>query len=397
MRSQFLLPLVVLALIGCQGKKADLPSTPGAVPQSDQARPPVSAAAPKTDPAALAAEVAGAIKGKPFKPDQVTIEGNKLTFRKGKDFFADMEIAFDLPKSDGSREGKAWSFGGDNFGDPTITVQAREGQGAPDSDFVWAKDYTMSLKIAKQTPKAIEGTIDLKIAKPANTHLIGTFSARVNKTATDPLDAEDAPYVEGKIAIIGQWQEEMLSAGFHGKGTDGKRYSNGAGTKLSPGSGGSATCTTFKPQLTSITNDVTRGLCYRHVKMAPGDYLVSVRRGDVMAAWKKVTVKPGDQLTVDLTIDLAKMGSIVATLPDAEANDSSEWRLSLIPIELDSPALGDPFQFGGAEVKKGTKTVTVKGVPAGKYRARRGKSEAEVEVTAGKEAAVTLIRKESKR
>ena len=103
-------------------------------------------------------------------------------------------------------------------------------------------------------------------------------------------------------------------------------------------------------------------------------------------------MKEGDQLTADLTIDPAKMGDVVVTLPDEEANDDVEWHLALIPAEVVSPDLNFGYGFSGAEVKKGQKTITVKGVLAGRYKAVRGKSEAMVEIVAGKSTAVTLVR-----
>jgi hypothetical protein len=136
-----------------------------------------------------------------------------------------------------------------------------------------------------------------------------------------------------------------------------------------------------------------------HVKMTPGDYVVYVRRGKVPAAWKKVAVKEGDQLTVDLTIDPAKMGSIVVTLPDEEAKAKMSLinsSLFLIPVEFDRSETWVRAAFDAGSVEEGNKTVARKGVPAGKYLALRGKSEAEVEVAAGKESAITLVRKESK-
>jgi hypothetical protein len=107
-------------------------------------------------------------------------------------------------------------------------------------------------------------------------------------------------------------------------------------------------------------------------------------------------VKAGDQQTLDLTIDPARTGEVVVTLPAVEANDAFEAPLSLRPADVDVPVSSAHFAFDAAEVKKGQTTVTVKGVPAGKYRAARGKSGADVEVAAGKSVAVTLVRAESK-
>ena len=130
--------------------------------------------------------------------------------------------------------------------------------------------------------------------------------------------------------------------------------------------------------------------------MPPGDYIVYVLRGGVPAAWKKVTVKPGDQQTVNLSINPAKTGGLTVTLPDAEANDQARRLLLLIPADIDLPGKAWHDAFQAAEVQPGDKTVSVIGVPAGKYRVVRGKSSAEVEVVAGKTATVALIRDEPK-
>jgi hypothetical protein len=104
--------------------------------------------------------------------------------------------------------------------------------------------------------------------------------------------------------------------------------------------------------------------------------------------------KEAGALRVDLSIDPAKTGELTVTLPDAEAKDQVRRPLLLIPaeIELAETAWSDAFQ--AAEVQPGEKTVSVAGVPAGKYRTIRGKSSAEVEVAAGKTAAVTLVQDE---
>ena len=223
----------------------------------------------------------------------------------------------------------------------------------------------------------------------------------IQKTAVDLPNAADAPSVSGKIMMMGEWQDESFTAGFVGKGRDGKTYSNSCGLIFSSvGGGESITSETFKPQLTSIFNHATTGLGFTHVKISPGDYVVYVRREKVPAAWKRVTVKEGDQLTVDLTIDPAKMGSIVVTLPDEEANSKMSLinsSLFLIPIGFDWSEMWIRDAFETGYVEEGNTTVARKAVPAGKYLALRGKSEAEVEVTAGKESAITLVRKESRK
>ena len=211
------------------------------------------------------------------------------------------------------------------------------------------------------------------------------------------LTAADAPYVRGSVEIVGTWKEERLAAGFAGQGADGKPHSNMAGTNFSSDSGTWVQSDTFKPQITRIENKNGGNPEYRHTHLPPGDYVVYVQRGGVPAAWKKVTVKEGDEQTVDLTVDPAKAGALTVTLPDAEADDKIRWPLVVVPAGIDLPGTAWHQAFQAADMKPGEKTVSVTGIPAGKYKVVRGKSAADVEITAGKNVTVTLVRDESKK
>ncbi len=386
------LGLFGLLLAGCQENKNDPPAGRGPVVPASPSTPPA-----QKSKAGPVAEVSGMIKGSPFKPDSVTLQGNTLSFRKGKGVFSDMEITFQVPaKAEDIREGNTWNLGGDQFGHPFLNVSAKDGSGFAGSEAVRGEDYSMTLTITKRTPKAIEGTINLKVMKPENTNLAGKFSATVKKTGTDPLDADDAPYIQGKIIMKGDWKEESLTAGFQAKGADGKSYSNLSGTAFSRDGGGSASSLTFDPQITSVLSDKKDGPRFVHTRLAPGEYLVYVRRGGVLAAWKNVTVKPGDQQKVDLTIDLDNVGSLVVTLLDKEVigkDDTNFNNLQLIPDGISLPTDFNAFLFDAGQVKEGEKTITSTNVPAGKYKAIFRKSEVMVEVVAGKESAVTLVPK----
>jgi hypothetical protein len=193
--------------------------------------------------------------------------------------------------------------------------------------------------------------------------------------------------------MVGPWQKETLAAGFVGTAADGKRHANSAGTAVSPGDKQWATSTTFKPQLTSFFNHPS-GPGFKHVHVPPGEYVVYVRRGEVVADWKKVTLKAGGQAAVDLTVDPAKTGVVVLSVPEEEAKAAGS--LALTPAEFDPSDAWFRSAFQAARLKAGEKAVTVRGVPAGKYHALLGKSEAEVEVTAGKTTAVTLVRAKAK-
>ena len=268
MRFRFLLLPGIALLVGCPVKNSDPPvaGTTSATPATTPSPP----SAPPGDPP-VTTPVAGQIQGKPFTPDQVIFEGKSLSFRKGKDFFPEAEIKFDMPEGSlGNLKGREWTFAGRKPENPTVFVAKTEGKDVPKTEFVWPEDYTMTIKITDQTKKEVKGTIDLRVTKPANTHLAGTFTATIKKTFEDPLDADDAPYIQGKIVFVGPWKQEKLAIGFVGKGADGKPYSNMAGVTLSAEfTGGGATSMSFAPQLTSLTN-TKAGPGYRHTQADSG-------------------------------------------------------------------------------------------------------------------------------
>jgi len=223
--------------------------------------------------------------------------------------------------------------------------------------------------------------------------LVGTFTAAIKKSAADLPDAADAPAISGKIALRADWQKERIAVAFVAKGKDDKRFENWsesifragvseADTALSSGARGRQEMIVF--------NDARTGLGYKHVGLPPEDYLIYVSRNGVTADYKKVAVKEGDLLTVDLAIDPSKAGRVVATLSAEESVDQLDGEsFYLVPIEFDASDYRYRLSFRAG---KGDKSVTIEGVPAGKYLAIHGKSEAKVEVFAGRETAATLVR-----
>ena len=195
MRSWSISMVAVVLLAGCQNKLSDSgqagSSTTGDVRSTTGG---TGGETPK-DPAT------GMIQGKPFTPDNIVLEGTRLAFKKGKEFFAEQEMTLELPFKEGDPlQGKEWKLGG-NFGDPAVTVSSRAGDNAPDTKFVFGQDYTAAVKITKQTSTTVEGTIDLQVKNPGNTFLRGTFTASFKKSPFAPLGPEDAPYVHGKIVL----------------------------------------------------------------------------------------------------------------------------------------------------------------------------------------------------
>jgi hypothetical protein len=215
--------------------------------------------------------------------------------------------------------------------------------------------------------------------------------------AGDGLAVADAPYVRGSIAFVGPWKEERLAAGFAGQGADGKPHSNMTGTQFSSESGTWVQSDTFKPQITRLENKSGSTPEYRHTHLPPGDYVVYVKRNNISAAWDVVSVKAGDQQTVDLNIDPAKTGEVAVTIPEVEAREQIRSPLLLLPVEIKLPGTAWHQAFEASEVKLGVTSVAVAGVPAGKYKVVRGKSSADVKVVAGRKATVSLVREVPKR
>jgi hypothetical protein len=382
--------LIVVLTLGCQDKKPSGPPAPVESPT-----PAATIATATTGPAPFAPgppSLDGTIDGKPFRPQAASIEGWFVVFRQ-KEGDGESTMQFLLPPQEGANlAGREWNFGG-KIDDPVLVLMRPDRKEPTD---VFGPDYTMSFRLTKQTRDSVEGVIDLTVKKPAGTFLKGQFLATYLKAPTAPLGPDDAPYVQGKIAVKGAKQTEKLAAGYVGIGTDGKPYSNEAGFPIDIGKELSSHAESPQiPSQVSWLASTESAVTYRHLNVPPGDYLVYVRRDTVMSAWKRVKLKNGDQQTLDLTIDPANTGEVVVTLPESAAKDPADTSLALVPLKADLPelGLGSEHYFNVATVKMGEKTVNVSGIPAGKYRAVRGTDEAEVEVVAGKSVGVTLVKK----
>lgn len=384
--------VMLFVAVGCQDKKPAGPAaaveTPG--PETTAATTATTSSAP-VGPGSP--PLAGTMDGKAFRPNRVSVDdtpqGPVLVFHHTEEKGESSIGIVSLPVPEGQKlEGRNWTFGG-KVDDPLVVLTRPEWK---DPKGVAGPDYTLTLRLTKQSRDAVEGVIDLTVKTPAAT-LKGPFRATYHRSPTAALGPDDAPYVQGKVIVKGAKKTEKLAAGYVGVGTDGNAYSNEAGYPVDVGQVGfaSAPCPEKPTQLSWLAS--TEGaITYRHLNMPPGDYLVYVRRDTVMSAWKRVKIKDGDRQTVDFTIDPANTGEVVVTLP---ASDSKEMSLAVVPAKADLPelGLGSEHYFNVATVKPGEKTVKVSGIPAGKYRAVRGTDEVEVEVVAGKSVAVTLAPK----
>jgi hypothetical protein len=381
-RSTMLIPFLLAT--GCQDKKPEQSGravevvTTSAPAASEATR---AGAAPTIVPAAT--PLSGSLSGKPFRPEKIGFDGiaagTIVTIAAGDDM-----LQIFIPGPEGEKlEGKELSLGGKPEDAPITWLRLSKNE---HEDIA---DYSMKLKINKQSRSALEGHLELTIKKPADTELRGNFTATYQRSPTAPLGPEDAPCVHGKITIKDVKPTEQLAAGFVGIAANGNPCSNEAGFPLDTMHDGYSRLDGNVAGQTSILANTAKVISYRHLNMPPGDYIVYVRRDGLMAAWKRIKLKEGELPALNLTIDPAATGEVVVTFPDAAAESS----LALVPPKADLPDLGvgSEHYFKVATVKAGEKTIKVQGVPAGKYRAIRGTDEADVEVVAGKSVAVTLV------
>jgi hypothetical protein len=398
--------------LGCGGQ----PSTPAPANQDSAVKAPADkqGTAPATEPAKGPkgseigwnadvkklvipnAPVSGKLHGQTFIPDKVKFENGTLTFRRGKELFADQEVSIMLfLQGDERPGGKTFEIGtAADFGSPHVHLHYKEaGQDFPKTEMFMDK-YAMKLEFGKAADDKLPGKIYLCAPDAAKSVVAGTFIAEVAADPNGPPRPSDAPYVTGHIAIKGKEKEKFrLSAGYVGQTAKGETQSNGAGTEVVLGSfGGWVSSTTFEPRVTTFGYDPKTGCMYKHVKMTPGVYLVYAQAAPAFVDWKWAEVKENSQITADFSIDLAEAGTLEVQLPEK----SVEKRISVIPLDGD----GKLPDFKGSwdqvaasldlsfEAKKG-KTV-IEGLRAGSYRVVAGKLSADVQVKAKTTVAVEL-------
>jgi hypothetical protein len=395
--------LVLVSLIGCGGPNPTGPApepTP-APARPDQPKPEPTTPAPlkpadlyEMDPAKHAppaAPASGRLGGKPFTPDKVELQGDTLTFRTGKEFFADSELVIKLnakPTADGVKVTVTPTQKFHEMAVQMLTVSTRKGDGLPDTTMV-SDGFALTLELGKKAGGKVPGKIHLALPGDGRNHLAGTFDATWVRPITDPPTDDDAPYIHGTVALSAA-KGKMLSVGYveiAGK----EMVSDGAGTIVpNAGDGGGwVQSTTFKPRVATLRFDKGTPK-FEFVKLPPGTYLVYARLKDGPVAWEKVEVKAGGQITKDLKLEAGKGGTVEVTTP---ADFKGEVRLAPADIVKgdDAVLVASRVAFSldlGAEVKGGK--ATVKDVPPGKYTlfATPGPVEPKgtVEVTADKTA-----------
>jgi hypothetical protein len=378
---------VGIASLGCgKGGAPTPPAAPhGAGP--DQPAPP---AAWSLDPATLAypdRPAAGRVHGQDFTPDQVKLEGNVLRFRQGKEFFPDREIQvflFTDPEAIAQGlhvEARPDSQAGSQV--PHVNLAWMEGGGGVPKTESFSSKYAMKLDLGKADGRKLPGKVYVCLPDADHSFLAGTFTA----DAPELLGTK----IHGRVALKGAG-DHKLAVGYVGSAANGEVKSSSAGITVNPGFSVSS-------MGSHLAFDDKGGCTYRHLGVPPGTYLVFAALNGRTLGWKWVEVRGEKDLTVDLVVDQADVGTLDVQLPA----QGKERRVNLLPLDgagklptLKAPADVVASQLQalvrglGAEAKPGGDRVSFSGLKAGAYRALAGPVSADATVKARKTVAVQL-------
>jgi hypothetical protein len=396
----------VLASVGLAGSLGALLGCGGTQPPADPAQVQVAptgdtgkAADPATktdlyeiDPAkhvVPATPAAGVLRGKPFAPDRVELEGHRLTFRQGKDFFADLELVVAINEKvklgDGAkivvRPNQRWT---DRI--PSLTTAVRGEKGLPDVKFI-TDDYAMTLELGKPEKGKTAGSIYICLPDSSRSYLAGTFVAARKRGLNEPPGAEEVPFIQGTLSPPAK-KDESVTIGYVGRTAAGEVISDSCGSSAFDSGGGAVRSGSFAPRAATLRFEkFVPHFDFDH--LPPGRYLVFARVKDGALAWTWAEVAAGGRVTTDLKLDGTGPGTVEVAVPPRTRT------VRLVPADLGVPAPDEKFlgrlEFSldlAGEVKDGVATIA--NVPAGRYQVRSGDLRTGVEVTAGRTAKVEL-------
>lgn len=373
--------------------KATTTTPPGKT--STTSEPTANVAAHEMDPAKHvipATAASGKLQGKSFKPDRVELEGNRLSLRQGKDFFADasIEIMLDQQKlklDDGLklvvRPSQKWTDG-----IPSLHVAVRHDKNIPDTKFI-NDDYALTLELGKPDKGMVAGKLYLCLPDSQRSVLAGTFTAKRKRSMSEPPGAEEVPFIHGSVSPPIK-KDQSITVGYVGQpGGKGNPVGDSAGGQTfgDQGSGGGMRSMSFEPRIATLQFEKFTPK-FDFTNLPPGRYLVFARVKDGPAAWTWADVPAGGRVKADIKLDGVKFGTVEVKVP------ADERDVRLVPADLTPPpgerfldSLANMLHLDG-EAKDGV--VKIAGVPAGKYQVRAGRLRGEVEVVAGKTATVEL-------
>ena len=393
-----LLSTFALALLGCD-KPAPAPAPSGEPVILEATIPPPPVVGHEMDPAkhsVPAAPATGMLGSKAFTPDRVTFEGKSLTFRRGADFFADQQIAMffaDYKPNDAVKltvKPTQKLQGGEV---PSLHISQRQGVDQPNNVFV-NDGYALTLELAPRKDGTIAGSIYLSLPGAQLDFLAGTFTAVFDRELNDPPEADDRPYIAGRISHSGKPKQSLLIRYAALPAAGGEPISDMVGSQLAQEGGISAVrSTTHAPRVVSLRPG-KMGEEYDCARLPPGKYFLVARLDDGPPGWKLVDVVADSKIDAPLAIPTAPAGNVEVTVPGKFGG-----QVQAIPsgLKLDDPTGAFTTSVSGALGAYGNVAdgkASLKNLAPGKYDVslRTGSAvyRAEVMVESGQTAKVEL-------
>jgi hypothetical protein len=277
--------------------------------------------------------VSGTLFGKEFLPDEFKLRKDQLTLQQGEGVFPDAKVTLFLFLESGqSLTDKTWNVSSSDTGfggRPHIHVSVKKGEEEFPTTEMYMEEYTLRLSFSEAEDGLLAGRIYLELPDDSRSVFSGTFVVKPPVDYSAPLTDEDRPFVAGKIdfRIVG---EGMLGTGYCGINSAGEPQWNGAGFGIDPDTDeGAAWGTSFQPRVSGLQVIEIHVARHRHVRLEPGTYLFYAKWEDAYFASRWLTIEPGSETTLDLTLNPHESGKLDVTV-GAEAEDKS---LRLIPLD----------------------------------------------------------------
>jgi len=383
--------VLVVVTLGC-GSESE-PRGAGAKAKTDGPAP----VAGETSIAIPDAPVSGTLFGKEFHPDQfeLTWRGG-LTLQQGEGVFPDAKVTLHLFQDKGkSYADTAWDVSSSDTGfgrKPHVRVSVKEdGANFPTSETYMDK-YTLRLSFSEMENGLLAGRVYLELPDDSRSVLSGTFVVERPVDPSAPLTDKDKPFVTGKInfRIV---SKGMLGTGYCGITSAGEPQWNGAGFGIEPDyDGGSTWCDYFKPRITRLEIIEKQVARHRHVRLEPGTYLFYAKWEDTYLSSRWLTIEPGSETTLDLTVNPQESGALEVNV----GSDVEDKWLRLLPLDEQAglPPGIDDDQAGRVGVSLRVTTDIVQGKASfeslcpGAYRVFYGNENQDIVIKQGETATV---------
>jgi hypothetical protein len=372
------LPWLAVFAVGCSGG-----STP----------PPIAnAPSPSVDPsqsANLDQPLTGTLRGLPFTPDRVEIDGNWLTIRQGADFFADLEIKIPFKSTVKLDNGYKITVKPDSDWaehHPTLHVSTRTGKQMPKTDFVSEK-YSFHLELEPAVKGQAAGRLSLNLGDATQSQMSGRFTAIRIRPLSEPAGPHEVPYIQGVI-VPKSAKNERFQVGYVGMLPNGEVISDSCGNSAFENGTGGVRSTTFKPRAASLWF-VQFEPHFDFSHLPPGRYFIYAQRDAGLCAWSWHDVKSNTGTTQVFTLDPKQAGTVHVKVP---AGPREVQLHPFIPEESDKPqAFRNQLTSSLRRVEKIEKQeAAFFKVMAGQYRVKADQLEETIEVKAGQETRVEL-------